>query len=360
MRRNQDPLFAEKKRSHPALRLFFILFLVFLIVVFVLNAFNNKRVNLLTEKITVPYLPSSLENFRILHISDLHGQTFGEMQHTLTTAIGSSRYDIVCITGDVCGKDGTFDPFVQLLAYFRAQNKPVYFIPGDEDPNPITAQPHNNPTAKADYIVAAENEGAIYLDAPMAIDRGNSRLWLYPEWAYSLDVDASIATMNKRMAELEKEPSDAQSAAAICAVMYQLDQMERIRQARRVSLESDTHIVLTHHPLKKDALGDMLTFTSSANTSYVHAVSLVLAGHYVGGQWRLPGIGALRVPASSELGISGWFPDDQQVTGLSSYLGIPQYVNPGLGVSDQIGLPAFRFLNTPAVTVITLTSKITL
>ena len=312
---------------------------------------------LLSEKVTVPNLPSSLEGFRILHISDLHGLSFGENQERLIHAIGASNYNVVCITGDVTAKDGDAQAFLQLLAYFQQMEKPVYFIPGDEDPNPLVATPHNNPTAKADYILAAEELGAVYVDSPMKITKGKAVLWLYPEWAYSVDLDVSVSAMHTRLAELKEEPESPERAAAITAVEYQLDQMARIRAARQVTLESDIHVALSHHPLRLSALENMLAYTSSDNDSYVRSISLILAGHYVGGQWRLPGIGAVKVGASTGLGMNGWFPNDTQVVGLASYLGIPQYISPGLGVSSANGLPPIRLFNTPAVTLLTLTTK---
>lgn len=358
MKRYSDPLFSTKKKKHPALVLFFALLFLFLTVALALNHVNNSRVELLNEKVTVPNLPSALENFRILHISDFDGLTFGENQERLIHTIGDAKYDIVCITGDVTGKDGDYGPFIQLLSHFQELNKPVYFIPGDEDPNPLIAIPHGNNSAKADYILAAEAMGAVYLDAPERITRGKGVLWIYPEWAYTMDIDASAAIMNTRMAELQKQPDSPERNAAITAVAYQIDQMERIRAARRVTLESDIHVALTHHPLQLSALEDMLAFTSAENDSYVRSISLILAGHYVSGQWHLPILGALRVPPSSGLGMNGWFPDDEKVVGLASFLGIPQYISPGLGTSDLNGLPSFRFMNTPAVTILTLTSKL--
>ena len=53
------------------------------------------------------------------------------------------------------------------------------------------------------------------------------------------------------------------------------------------------------------------------------------------------------------------FPEDQKVSGLSVTHGMYQYISPGLGTSAAIGLPAIRLFNTPSVTVITLTSKLT-
>lgn len=357
MKRYRDPLFSSGRKKHPALLAFFIILILIIGTFAILNHYNNKRVILLSEKVTVPNLPSSLENYRILHISDLHGLTFGENQQRLISTIEKATYDIVCITGDMTGKNGEYGPFIQLLEYFQQNNKPVYFIPGDEDPSPLIATPHQNNTAKADYILAAENAGAIYLDAPIQIVKGKGVLWLYPEWAYSMDVEASIATMNARMEELIAEPESPERDAAITAVAYQLDQMERIRAARRITLESDIHVALSHYPLKLSALETMLAYTSSENDSYVRSIALILSGHYVGGQWRLPLVGPVKVSSSSGLGSNGWFPDDAQVTGLASFLGIPQYISPGLGASAASGLPRFRLFNTPAVTVITLTSK---
>ena len=66
---------------------------------------------------------------------------------------------------------------------------PVYFVAGDEDPAPIAAQPNTPERVKADYVLAAEEHGAIYLDEPEAQVRGKSTLWLVPEYLYSLNTE---------------------------------------------------------------------------------------------------------------------------------------------------------------------------
>lgn len=358
MKHYHDPLFAPEKRRHPALGFFLLLIVVVLIVLLAFNHVNNSRVTLIQERVTVPALPSSLENFRILHISDLHGLFFGAQQERLAAAISSIQYQVVCVTGDVTGRDGSVDAFLALIDLFQQKNIPLYFIPGDEDPAPLVATPHEGESAKAPYIQAAEAHGAIYLDAPVKITVGSGTLWLCPEWVYSLDVAASTEALTARQEELLAEENTPERAAALLAVEYQLDQMARVRAARRETVEGDIHIALTHHPLQLAALENLQEWTASDNDSYVRTVSLVLAGHYVGGQWRLPGMGAVRVPLSAGLGNNGWFPDDEKVSGLSSFLGIPQYISPGLGVSSAIGLPGFRLFNTPAVTQLTLTTRL--
>jgi predicted MPP superfamily phosphohydrolase len=87
-------------------------------------------------------------------------------------------------------------------------------------------------------------------------------------------------------------------------------------------------------------------------------VDLVLAGHYCGGGWKLPFLGALYVPDTT-LDRHGWFPAKDAVDGLRM-LGTTQlYTSPGLSVTDKILLPNFRLFNAPTVTLITLTSAIT-
>ncbi|MBR1585382.1 MAG: metallophosphoesterase [Clostridia bacterium] len=357
MKRSQDPLFAPERRSHGTLVFILLLILIFLALTLILNHLNNSRVNLTTQSITVPALTPAMNNFRILHISDLHGQYFGANQERLQLAIRTTRYDIVVITGDVTGKDGDYGAFLKLLELFQGKT-PVYFISGDEDPAPIVSTPHGGDSAKAEYIQAAEAMGAIYLDAPERIDFGKNAIWLWPERLYTLDIDNSEATVSTRENELKSDPPSPERDAMLQAVRYQGDLLARIRAARRITKAGDIHIAVTHHPLSLDALTTLREWADNGNDAYVSSVSLVLAGHYNGGQWRLPLLGAVKVPASAGKG-SGWFPGDMGVVGLSSYQGIPQYISPGLGASSAVGLPAFRLFNTPQVTQITLTTRMT-
>ena len=115
MRYTEDPLFADEKRKHPALTLALLLIITVLALTLVLNHINNSRVDLRKETVTVDYLPSPLEGFRILHISDLHGLYFGQHQEQLKAALGSARYDIVCVTGDITGPDGDIGAFQEMM-----------------------------------------------------------------------------------------------------------------------------------------------------------------------------------------------------------------------------------------------------
>ena len=355
MGRSHDPLFDEGRRKHPLLGFLFLLLVLVIVTVAVLNTISNSRVTLLKQSVTVPNLPGALENFRILHVSDLHGLFFGPHQEQVQAALASAQYDIVCVTGDITGKDGDVSAFLELIKLFG--NKHVYFIPGDEDPAALISTPHGNGSPLADYIRAAQSQGAVYLDAPVRIDRGKSALWLCPAWVYTLHYDGALSAYQARQTELLAAEPSPERDAALAAVEYQLDQLDRIREAWRETLDGQVHIGLTHVPLQDGALQALREWTASDNEAHVHSVSLMLAGHTVAGQWRLPGIGAVRAPGGE--GGGEWFPEDQTVAGLSTTQGISQYISPGLGTSAAIHLPPIRLFNTPSVTVITLTSKLT-
>ena len=356
MGRSRDPLFDEGRRKHPFIGFMILLLTLIIATVAVMNTISNSRVSLLKQSITVPNLPSALEKFRILHISDLHGLYFGPHQEQVQAAIASAQYDIVCVTGDITGKDGDIGAFLELLKLFG--EKPVYFIPGDEDPAALVAAPHGGDSPLSDYIRAAQSQGAVYLDAPVRIDRGKGTIWLCPAWVYTLNYDGALSAYQARLAELQAAEPSPERDAALSAVEYQIDQLDRIRQAWRETLEDHVHIGMTHVPLQDGVLDALREMTAADNDAHIRSIALMLAGHTVAGQWRLPGIGAVRAPRDGA-GDGEWFPEDQKVTGLSTTHGISQYISPGLGVSAAIGLPPIRLFNTPSVTIITLTGKLT-
>ena len=94
-------------------------------------------------------------------------------------------------------------------------------------------------------------------------------------------------------------------------------------------------------------------WSGSEENAFLRSVSLVLAGHYCGGQVRVPFAGALKAPDSAN--ISGWLPQDNLIQGLSTIQGVTQYISPGLGASDAYPIP-LRMFNTPSITILTLTS----
>ena len=356
--RKDRALFQEREKKNVSGCLVYPLLLILIIAVVVaLNLVNSGRVVLQKQSVTIPSLPSDLSNYRILHISDLHGNEFGADHSTIANLLKGNTYRAVCITGDVCDKDGNYDAFLKLIELFPKEI-PVFFIAGDEDPEPILTSSHSTDAVKADYILAAEALGAIYLDAPYKITVGKSNIWFCPESIYGLDLDSTRAAYESRRTQLTQgqDQYKPENAAQLRAIDYRLSVLDKTEAALNEMQIADTQIALTHYPLSDETLNLLQQWAGSEENNFLRSVSLILAGHYNGGQLRIPFVGALKAPASAG---GKWFPKDHTMVGLSVVHGVTQYISPGLGVSDDYKIP-LRIFNTPAITLITLTSKMTM
>lgn len=354
MRRNRQ-LFSQRPPRRTGCLAYPLLLILLICIIVGLNMINNGRISVIKESVTIPVLPEALEKYAILHISDLHGNEFGAEQATIANMLKTAKYNAVCITGDLCDKDGNYDAFLSLIDIFP-DSVPVFFITGDEDAPAILNTPSESNEVKADYVLAAEARGAIYLDKPYNIQVGKSAIWFCPESIYGLDIAASRETYLKRKASLTQDDTQYQPgpAAQLRAIDYRLSVLDDIERSLAEIKDGDVQIALTHHPLTENTINTLQQWSSGGDGDFLHDVSLVLAGHYNAGHIRLPLLGALKAPASAGFE-SPWLPGDRGIVGLSTIRGVTQYISPGLGVSSAFSLP-IRLFNTPAVTVITLTS----
>lgn len=354
MRKERDLFLDKEKKNVSGCLVYPLLLVLVLAVITALNLVNSGRVVLQKQSVTMPGIPSDLDKFKILHISDLHGQEFGADHSTIANILKGNSYNAVCITGDVCDKQGNYDAFLKLIALFPDEI-PVFFIAGDEDPEPILTSAHASDAVKADYVLAAEAMGAIYLDAPYKLTVGESVIWFCPESIYGLDLDSTRAAYQSRRAALTQNQDQykPENAAQIRAIDYRMSVLDKTEAALKEMKPDDTQIALTHHPLSEETLNLLQQWAGSEQNDFLRSVSLILAGHYNGGQVRIPFIGALKAPQSAG---GKWFPEDHTMVGLSVIHGVTQYISPGLGVSDDYKIP-LRIFNTPSVTLITLTSR---
>jgi len=354
MRRSRS-VFAEKKPRRTGWIAYVLMFLFILAAAVALNFINNGRVVVVQQDVTVTSLQKDLEKYRILHISDLHGNEFGPNQSTIATMLKTARYNAVCVTGDVCAPDGSYDAFLKLIDLF-APAVPVFFIAGDEDPEPILTSDHGEDAVKADYVLAAEAHGAVYLDSPQRLQVGKCALWFSPESIYGLDIESSRAAYLARRESLLGIGSamTPDESAQLRAVEYRLGVLQAIEDALQAMQPEDIQIALTHHPLTEDTIKTLQQWAGAERNDFLRGVALVLAGHYNAGQLRLPFGRAIRALDSAG---GGWFPADRQLVGLSTVQGVTQYISPGLGASGAYPI-RFRLFNTPAVTVLTLTSAL--
>lgn len=90
---------------------------------------------------------------------------------------------------------------------------------------------------------------------------------------------------------------------------------------------------------------------------YLIEPELITAGHYCGGVWKIPFIGAIYVPDKT-LPRNGWFPDRKSIYGLSQTGEMQVYITGGLSVNSAVPLMPFRLLNSPEIAVLELTSTL--
>ena len=358
MARRRNPYIFVRKRTHPVRRVLLTAAVFFAVGLGMLMAYNYLllgNVQLSTHRVTVADLPSDLESFSILHLSDLHGVTMGEGMSRLQRAIGEQSYSCVVMTGDMVGVKGDVQPLLDVLAVMP-RGAPVFILPGDEDPAYLqdTAQGTSSPyTAWAEAVTRL---GAVLLDEPYLITRGRndrSRLWLIPEDLYSLDLSQLESVYSAQLKELNGYLAltpDQEARRRVAA--YQVERARRVREKLKDVRDGDVQIVVSHTPLTEDFMTEVIPWSSRQDIVSLRQASLILAGHYCGGQWRLPGKGAVYVP---EL---GWWPDDGEVTGWGFVYGIPQHISAGLGpAAFYPWWESFRFLNPPDVTRVVLTSR---
>lgn len=319
----------------------------------ILNFVLNHQVTLEERRITVQNLPSDLESWSILHISDLHGQEIGSGQSAIARAIEGKSYSCVVFTGDMVGKDGNVQPFLDLLALLP-EDVPKLLIPGDSDPAMLDGTAHASLSVYSDWAEKVQNAGVTLLDEPVSFTRNKSTIWFVPEYLYSLDLEGTQAAYQAQLDSLTSQTQllTPDQSAQKRLVEYQLDKLVQLKEIKKSIGDGDIQIALTHAPLKKDYVTTMLEWTDKDEVFSLRHVALVLAGHYVGGQWRLPWGGAIYVPEY------GFFPEDSLITGLSYINGLPQYISPGLAASDYYSYQPGRFFNGPTITRIILTSRI--
>ena len=364
-----SPKRAPRRRG--ALRLFgreihlsfwpvFLVGIALLLALMVLLQGNSLTVD--EQEVTMVGLPEELEGYRILLLSDLNGRRFGDEQATILREIGTLDYDAVFIVGDMVGRGGDPEPFYELLEGLPS-SRPVYFIAGDSDPQPVLDTTRDitgtvEQMVLADWILGAIERGATYVDAPVELEVGNASIWISPADMLNLNASELADTCEEQMLqEQEGTVLGLQSDHdTLPSTTYRYKRAQRLLQAVNSMTATDVHISLAHEPPSDEFLSASATHASSGE-KYLTQPSLVLAGHYCGGVGRLPGLGAFYIP-SSTADRHGWFPAQEDVQGLSNAGGTQMYITAGLSTTGSAPLMFFRFLNRPQISIIELTATL--
>ena len=249
-------------------------------------------------------------------------------------------------------KNVTREPLLELIDLLPADT-PKYLIPGDMDGTLVDSGAHGSLSPYADWALRVQAAGVTLLDRPAAETRGKGTIRFVPEEVYMLDLDVTESVYRKQLNALNERAASltADEAARTRALEYELARLEEIRAVKKEFKPEDIQIVLSHTPLTEEYVQSMVSWTDKESVFSMRYASLILAGHYNGGQWRLPWGKAVYVPEK------GWFPEDSEIMGLQ-YLGdIPQYISPGLGSDPHYEHQPGRVYNPPVLTKIILTRK---
>ncbi len=309
------------------------------ILLFALYVYWDNQRFIVTEQ-EIEMEGNLTDDIRILQISDLHEEVFGENQSDLAERINELEYDIILFTGDMMNsiESGDTEPLFDLVRGIENKDY-AYFVTGNTDPYPYDVT--ESSIQKAGYIQEMESMGVAYLESIEEIEVKGQNLVL-------TDHDLSVLNSDEPYTYVEGKPKVPYENAAVYKE-YKQNQLDEV--SRLLSETDSTVISVTHYPVADPQFEHI----KEESERYIFRdYDLIIAGHYHGGQFRLPFIGALFVPEP-------WYqnavlPPQDRVKGLWESHGIQQYVSTGLGSSNAVSFLNFRLFNPPEINLITLKS----
>ncbi|KIL46410.1 metallophosphoesterase [Jeotgalibacillus campisalis] len=260
--------------------------------------FYNQNNSIVTTHLTMQSkdLPVGFDDYKIVHLSDLHSKSFGEDQHKLIGEIQGLEPDIFVFTGDLVDSRRYNEQTSMNLMEQLTDIAPVYYVTGNHE-------------ARSGKFKGLENK----LEA------------------------AGIHVMRNRSVELERQGEFIQ-LLGVDDPLQPADDDERNAMEERLARVTekmngdDFMILLSHRP-------ELLSLYSQFE------VDLVFSGHAHGGQIRLPWIGGMIAPGQ------GLFPE--YTAGEYTENGTAMVVSRGLGNS----LFPLRVFNRPEIIAVTLKAE---
>ncbi|NMH75312.1 hypothetical protein HF078_19720 [Bacillus sp. RO2] len=313
-----------------------ILVLTVILIVYVIV--DNNRIEIISQEVEIDNLSKNLEDFTILQVTDLHEKQFGRNQKRLIKKINSLDYDVIVFTGDMLDDEESvnYAPFFNLIEGINNMEY-AFFVPGNTDPQPFLFK--GKEIKKHDFIEEMETRGVKLLDT-------NSTVVVGEDIVRFVYFESAIISAKRIDAYKESIVDENYPPLVRLSMKNYYDNLVLEKE------KTDLLIALNHYPV-----ADLRIETIEKDPYYqMRDFDLILAGHYHGGQYRIPFLGAFFVP-EGYFKRNGFFPPQNRVKGLWEYKGIKQYVSTGLGSSDTIPFMKFRLFNTPEINVITFVSK---
>ncbi|WP_078428892.1 metallophosphoesterase [Alkalihalobacterium alkalinitrilicum] len=319
-----------------------IVLLILFVVLVGYTIWDNNRIKVVEQEIMIDKLPEELDGFTILQISDLHEKEFGKNQKDLIEVINSIDYDAIVFTGDMLDstESENYQPFYTLLDGIH-NKETALFVPGNSDPPNYVIKP-NEPLVKTEFLKGMEKRKVKLLDTLHTLEVNKAQIHFVNFELALKNAAQLIEIINERLKDNEDPYTES--------LKHEKQLLTEISRFKQFD-ETEVVIALTHYPVV-DKKWDTIASDPHQN---IKQYDLVIAGHYHGGQIRIPFIGALFVP-EPWYDRNGLFPPRDRVKGLWEYKGVQQYVSAGLGSSGAIAFLNFRFFNTPEVNVLILRS----
>ncbi len=272
------------------------LILVFLIIIalYVFVVWQNNSITISNFNYSSYDVPSKFNDFKIVHISDLHNKMFGKEQSEILEEIEKLSPDIIIVTGDLIDRRRYNLDKAMHFINGAIEIAPIYYVSGNHE-----AWSGKYSEIKDSLIEVGVN---IIDDTKLEITKENSTIYLL-----GLS-DPSFLTSNY---------TDGTDISNMEEYLSNWSNIEGFK------------ILLSHRP-------ELFDLYSKNN------MNLVFSGHAHGGQVRIPFVGGIIAPNQ------GFFP--KYTSGSYNSDKTTMFVSRGLGNS----LFPIRIFNSPEIISVTL------
>lgn len=280
-----------------------ILFFIFVGV----TIYQNKTIQTTKYEINSDKLPKAFNGFKIVQLSDVHNDYYGDRLTELVAKVESEKPDIIAITGDLVDAQR-----------YNVENT-LAFIDEIKDIAPI-------------YFVYGNHDLGINGDA------------YYERMVEELD-ERGVKILNIKSSTIVKE-NESINIVGIQdpSTLYGIESLEALdtyEEKNKAMIEE-----VLNNKINKNGFTLMLAHRPEYFEIYQdYDLDLVLTGHAHGGQFRIPFIGGLYAPNQ------GLFP--KYTSGIHKKNDTSMIISRGLGNSRF----PIRIFNTPEIVSVTLKSK---
>ena len=94
--------------------------------------YENRTIQTEVFRLRAPALPRAFSSLRVVQISDLHGEVFGEYSRSLIDAVRAAKPDLIAITGDLADEFTDFSMLRPLVSGLRAI-APAFYVTGNHE-----------------------------------------------------------------------------------------------------------------------------------------------------------------------------------------------------------------------------------